>query len=108
MVHVHFDTEGLAPAHVEARAPALTLVVMLQPAEEGGGLRVWDVGYAGSDAYEDDDLSRESVICAYAAGDLVVIDSYSLHQIQPFSGDKDRISATCHVAFACGRWESWF
>jgi hypothetical protein len=44
----------------------------------------------------------------YEAGDLVVLDSYRLHQIQPFTGGVDRISATCHVAFASGVWESWF
>jgi hypothetical protein len=105
---VHFDTEGLTPAHVAERAPALTLVLMLQPPPSGGGLRVWDVAYAGSDAYEDDDLERPHVTCAYGAGDLVAIDSYRLHQIQPFAGASDRISATCHAAFVGGAWETWF
>jgi hypothetical protein len=105
---IHFDTEGLTPAHVTDRAPALTLVLMLQPPASGGGLRVWDATYAGSDAYEDEDLERPQVTCTYAAGDLVVIDSYRLHQIQPFTGAIDRISATCHAAFVQGRWESWF
>lgn len=105
---VHFDTEGLTPAHVSERAPAFTLVLMLAPPVHGGGLRVWDVAYAGSDAYEDADLERPHVTCEYAAGDLVVIDSYRLHQIQPFAGGLDRISATCHVAFASSQWETWF
>lgn len=105
---VHFDTEGLTPAHVTDRAPALTLVLMLQLPVTGGGLRVWDVAYAGSDAYEDDDLDRPHVTAQYAAGDLIVIDSYRLHQIQPFTGAKDRISATCHAAFVAGAWETWF
>jgi hypothetical protein len=105
---IHFDTEGLTPAHVEDRAPALTLVLMLEPPARGGGLRVWDVTYAGSDAYEDEDLERTHVTCDYAAGDLVVIDSYRLHQIQPFDGAIDRISATCHAAFVAGQWETWF
>jgi hypothetical protein len=105
---IHFDTEGLTPAHAAERAPALTIVLMLAPPERGGGLEVWDVVYSGSDAYEDDDLERESVVCDYAAGDLVVIDSYRLHQIQPFAGSRDRISATCHAAFVAGQWETWF
>lgn len=105
---VHFDSEGLTPAHASDRAPALTLVLMLDPPEGGGGLRVWDVTYAGTEAYEDEDLERPSVTCLYRTGDLVVIDSYRLHQIQPFQGERDRISATCHVAFASGQWESWF
>lgn len=105
---IHFDTEGLTPAHVAERAPALTLVLMLQPPIAGGGLRVWDVTYAGTDAYEDEDLERPSLLCEYAAGDLLIIDSYRLHQIQPFEGATDRISATCHAAFVAGEWETWF
>ncbi len=105
---IHFDAEGLTPAHARERAPAVTLVLMLQPAETGGGLRVWDVLYRGSDAYEDEDLERESAIAEYGIGDLVIMDSYRLHQIQPFGGARDRISATCHLAFVAGRWEAWF
>jgi hypothetical protein len=105
---IHFDTEGLTPAHVSDRAPALTLVLMLSPPQSGGELCVWDASYAGSDAYEDDDLERGKVACAYGAGDLVAIDSYRLHQIQPFAGTTDRISATCHAAFVAGQWETWF
>lgn len=105
---VHFDTEGLTPAHAKDRAPAFTLVLMLRPPTKGGGLRVWDVTYEGSDSYEDEDLEGTHVTCEYAAGDLVVIDSYRLHQIRPFDGGIDRISATCHVAFVTGQWEMWF
>jgi hypothetical protein len=105
---VHFDTEGLTPAHAADRAPAFTIVLMLQPPPRGGGLRVWDVRYAGTDAYEDDDLEREHVTAEYDAGTLVLIDSYRLHQIRPFEGERDRISATCHVAFVAGQWETWF
>ena len=105
---IHFDTEGLTPAHVSDRAPALTLVLMLEPPEGGGELCVWDVRHSGADAYEDEDLTRAKVTCAYGPGDLVVIDSYRLHQIQPFRGAVDRISATCHAAFVAGEWETWF
>ncbi len=105
---VHFDTEGLTPAHATERAPALTLVLMLDRPARGGGLRVWDVTYRGSDFHEDEDLERPHVTCDYGVGDLVTIDSYRLHQIQPFGGDSDRISATCHTAFVAGQWETWF
>lgn len=118
---IHFDTEGLTPAHIAARAPALTLVVMLQPPVSGGGLRVWDAMYEGEDSRtydaadgadddEDDDESSERMhlTCKYDAGTLVGIDSYRLHQIQSFAGDVDRISATCHAAFVAGAWETWF
>jgi hypothetical protein len=96
---IHFDDEGLTNAHKADRAPAFTLVLMLQPAETGGGLKVWDVLFRGSNAF---------AIAAYATGDVVVMDSYRLHQIQPFDGGTDRISATIHVAYVAGQWESWF
>jgi hypothetical protein len=105
---IHFDDEGLTAAHKQDRGPAFTLVLMLQPAETGGGLRVWDVLFRGRNAYEDEDLERPSSVAEYAAGDLVVMDSYRLHQIQPFGGSTDRISATIHLAQIAGQWESWF
>lgn len=105
---IHFDTEGLSPAQAGEGVAAYTVVLMLDPPASGGGLRVWDVRYRGSDAYEDEDVARPSVIVPYDAGDLVVIDSYRLHQIQPFGGERARISATCHAAFAAGQWETWF
>jgi hypothetical protein len=119
---IHFDTEGLTPAQLAERAPALTLVVMLEPPSSGGGLKVWDelheggVGARefekadGADDDEDDDESAERppLTCAYEAGTLVLIDSYRLHQIQAFGGATDRISATVHAAFVAGAWETWF
>jgi hypothetical protein len=81
---------------------------MFQPPASGGGLRVWDVSYEGAEAYEDEDLEAPSVTCDYGVGDLVLLDSYRLHQIQPFEGSVDRISATCHAAFVAGQWETWF
>ena len=39
---VHWDIEGLGDDEVAAHADAVTAVLMLQPAAQGGGLRVWD------------------------------------------------------------------
>jgi hypothetical protein len=107
---VHFDTEGLREPERAARLPALSAILMLQPPRQGGGLRVWDALWDGRD--EEDDLAAtaraESAVVEYAAGDLVVIDSYRLHQIQPFSGDRDRLSVTAHLIFTDGRWQAWF
>jgi hypothetical protein len=45
----------------------------------------------------------------YEAGDLVVFDSYRLHQIQPFSGALPRLSMTAHAALLHpARWDLWF
>jgi hypothetical protein len=105
---IHFDTEGLTPAHVRDRAPTFTIVVMLEPPRAGGGLKVWDVLFSGSDDPGEGETDRPSAVADYGPGDLVLIDSFRLHQIQPFDGEIDRVSATCHAAFVGGRWETWF
>ena len=105
---VHFDVEGLAPAQLKERAPALTCVLMLQPPETGGALRVWDATYEGSAEPTEAMLAGGSVDVDYAQGELLVLDSYRLHQIRPFGGTNDRISATCHAARVAGSWETWF
>lgn len=106
---VHFDTEGLSDHHRQARRPALTVVVMLSPPTEGGGLRLWDVQYEGRDEASDEEIARPSVVSLYGVGDALVLDSYRLHQIQPFAGERDRVSVTVHAAeIVPGRWETWF
>jgi hypothetical protein len=105
---VHFDIEGLTPEHLAARTPAITLIVMLSPPQHGGELRVWDVCYEGSHLPPRDFLKRHSEELPYTAGDLVVIDSYRLHRIQPFRGDRDRITSTCHAVRENDAWQVWF
>lgn len=106
---VHFDTEGLVARHIERRSPAVTLVAMLRPPISGGGLQVWNARYDGHDHATPEDLARPSTVITYACGDVILIDSYRLHQIQPFGGALDRISATVHAAEVDrGLWETWF
>ena len=82
---------------------------MLQTPEMDGGLKVWDVRYDGSDHPTEQDLEARSGIVSYGIGDIVLIDSYRLHQIQPFSGSRERISATVHASYSgAGVWECWF
>jgi hypothetical protein len=104
---VHFDTEGLRAAELAARAPALSLILMLQPPEQGGGLAVWSARYQGED-HVDEPERFARVDVDYGVGDLVAIDSYRLHQIQPFAGARDRISATTHLVQHDGAWHAWF
>jgi len=107
---VHFDHEGLAEPHVARRGRALSLVAMLQPPARGGGLRVWPVLYEGCDEVDEAVLQQQGdTTVLLRAGDVVVFDSYRLHQIQPFEGPLDRISATLHGAeIDRDLWESWF
>jgi hypothetical protein len=107
---VHFDTEGLTRHHIERRARAVTAVAMLQPATNGGELCVWDLLYDGRDGVEEAQLrATQSFMAPYGVGDAVAIDSFRLHQIQPFAGNEDRVSATIHLAEVdTGLWESWF
>ena len=102
---VHFDIEGLDEPL--AYAPALSAILMLQPPAAGGGLRVWDERYTGRDDVPDA-AQLPSELATYEAGELIVLDSYRLHQIQPFSGARDRISVTAHAVFLEGRWQAWF
>lgn len=107
---VHFDTEGLSPAELAARVPALSAILMLQSPSAGGGLRLWDAVWDGDegDAAIDRAAQAPSTVVTYRPGDLVVIESYRLHQIQPFDGPRDRVSVTAHLAFSGGRWQAWF
>jgi hypothetical protein len=104
---IHFDTEGLSEEQLATRLPALSAIVMLQPPLRGGGLRVWDALWDGNDDVATAARAPSAVV-DYAAGDLVVIDSYRLHQIQPFVGERDRLSITAHLVFNDGRWQTWF
>lgn len=105
----HFDTEGLVADHLARRLPAITIVAMFQPAASGGGLKLWDTLYDGRDHPTDAELAAPSEVFEYGVGDVIAIDSYRLHQIQPFGGDRERISATVHAAEVDpGLWETWF
>lgn len=107
---VHFDMEGIADDDLVRRAPALTLVLVLQPPRHGGGLRVWELRYEGEDFPSDPPGPDHipSAVVPYEAGDLVVLDSYRLHKIEPFTGPTDRITATVHAVYTDGGWEAWF
>ncbi len=105
---VHFDTEGLTPSDLAARAPAVTAVLMLQPPRSGGELRVWDVRFEGQDHEDEAPRGVPFLDVDYQVGEIVFIDSYRLHQIRPFGGTTDRISATCHAVHTPGGWTSWF
>ncbi len=106
---IHFDTEGLTPHHIERRLPALTLVLMLQPAAWGGGIRLWDVLYGGRDEATEDELASAAVTHRYGVGSALLMDSYRLHQIRPSRGATDRMSITLHAAQVDARtWDTWF
>jgi hypothetical protein len=105
---LHFDLEGQTRAQLEARTPAITLVLMLSPPKRGGGLHVWDAMYDGSVRPPTDLRGCRSAVVPYAPGDLVAIDSYRLHRIQYFDGSRPRISATCHAIRVDGIWNVWF
>jgi hypothetical protein len=106
---VHYDLEGLTDHHKARGQRAVTLVWMLQPAEWGGGLRLWDVLFDGRGDGEIDPDEHAQVTVRSHAGDAVLIDSRRLHQIRPFRGAADRIAITVHgVEIDRGVWEAWF
>ncbi len=105
----HWDVEGLAPEHLRLPRDAVTLVVMLQAPTKGGALRLWDARWDGHDEPSAAALKSLTREVLSGAGDAVLLSSYRLHQIRPFSGALDRISITAHgVEVDAGVWELWF
>ncbi len=105
----HFDVEGLTPLQLRRGHRAVTVVWMLQPAEWGGGLRIWDTLHGGSEHPTDAELATPHLTLRYRPGDVLFSDSRRLHQIRPFRGSRDRISITAHaVEVDRGVWEIWF
>lgn len=106
---VHFDVEGLTPHQLAQERRATTVVWMLQPGEQGGGLRIWNTRYQGSESPSARQLEAACRTIRYGAGDMLFMESRRLHQIRPFRGERDRISVTAHaVEVDAGVWESWF
>ncbi|HHO50842.1 MAG TPA: hypothetical protein ENK18_08175 [Deltaproteobacteria bacterium] len=105
---VHFDYEGLTRAQLRSHAPAWSMVLVLQAAASGGGLRIFDVVYTDHVEPTAAEVTAEHVDVDYQTGDLVVFDSHRLHWIQPFGGDRARISATLHGVQTPEGWECWF
>jgi hypothetical protein len=105
---VHFDTEGLTDPQIERRAPAMSIVLMLQRPDVGGGLRLWERWYEGEDFPDKPEPAVPVTQIQYEPGELVVFDSYRLHQILPFRGRTDRISVTVHACLEGDAWQVWF
>lgn len=105
----HWDVEGLSPEQLARRRSAITLVVMLQAPSRGGALRLWDAVWDGHDEPSPQALHRDTRDARSLPGDAVLLSSYRLHQIRPFSGGLDRVSVTAHgVEVDTGVWEVWF
>lgn len=105
---VHFDLEGLRD-EAERAGPALSLVIMLQPAEARGGLRIFPGRFSGNLRATAAEARASYDTLAYDAGDAIVFESQRLHQIEPFAGASPRISITAHaLRRPAGHWEVWF
>jgi hypothetical protein len=111
---IHFDIEGLAGDLLDdPEAAAYSFIAMLQKPESGGGLQVWREQYDPNrrDEYIPELQSEPegpSFLIDYRIGDLVMINSRAIHQIQPFEGDTDRITLTFHIVRQAGAWHIWF
>jgi hypothetical protein len=111
---IHYDWEGLSAEQFnDPAAEAYSFISMLQKPQVGGGLRLWDMFYDRVCKREElapkaSAPAVDSLTVDYQIGDLLVIDSFRLHQIQPFSGDIDRICLTFHAARYQDGWHIWF
>ncbi len=105
---VHFDLEGLRD-DAERGGAALSLVIMLRPAESRGGLRVFPGRFSGSVHACAAESKAPFETLDYAAGDAIVFESQRLHQIEPFAGSSPRVSITAHALRRPeGLWHVWF
>lgn len=105
---IHFDLEGLRDEK-ERQRPALSVVVMLQPAERGGALRLWPTRYRGAMHPSEAEQAGAYQSHRYARGDAMLFESQRLHQIAPFSGAQMRVSITAHALRTdAGVWQVWF
>ena len=111
---IHFDWEGLPERAVDdPDLEAYSFIAMLQKPDQGGGLRVWQHIYHPD---RKDEFIPElaappdgpSVLIDYRPGDLVAINSRWMHQIQPFSGEHDRVTLTFHIVRQGSDWLIWF
>jgi len=70
---------------------------------------LFDALYSGRVHASKDERAGPRTTVALDNGDAILIDAYRLHQIERFSGKRDRISATLHAAETSENvWECWF
>lgn len=110
---VHFDLEGLPKSFLRSGQRAITVVLALEEAF-GGGLRFWNTRYDPAARTDEAQIAacaapRDAEVLRAAPGDIVAFDSFVLHQIEPFTSDSPRLSATLHaMQLATNTWETWF
>ncbi|GMV31953.1 MAG: hypothetical protein AMXMBFR59_40780 [Rhodanobacteraceae bacterium] len=117
---IHIDWEGFSAwDHPKTEdllssreLEAYTLVLMLQNTPEGGGVRIWDKRFdpGHRDEFIPDPETAPDVPFAtpqYAIGDLVVLHSMTVHQIQPYAGGA-RITLNFHLVRRGTVWHLFF
>jgi hypothetical protein len=105
----HYDLDGLNAWQRQQKPPAVSLVWMLQPAQSGGGLRLFQHRYRTTLWAMDRTPGVPCTTTRALAGDALLFSSYRLHRICGFGGDAARISITCHAVHVDGGWwDVWF
>jgi len=112
---VHIDLEGLAEMDLHSSETIyFSVICMIQPPDEGGGVRVWNRRLEGDRALEDRFLDQaravpeEAIEVTYRAGDLLAINSLSPHQILQFGGARDRITLNAFAVADSRSCNVWF
>ena len=112
---IHYDWEGLTDGQLDdLHAEGYSFIAMLKKPSQGGGLKIWDVKYDLNHKQEElvawaNSPDCPSLLIDYQLGDLVLINSFCLHQIQPFEGEVDRVCLTFHIAkYNEKKWYIWF
>lgn len=112
---VHIDLEGLAGMDLERdQTTFFSVICMIQLAQEGGGVRLWNRRFGGVRHEEDQflDAARgapgEANDVNYRVGDFLAINSLSPHQILKFGGDRDRITLNAFAIANATSCDVWF
>lgn len=105
---VHFDWMGIAaqdPAGL--LTPNLSFVLMLQNADTGGTLKLWNHGFGT----EGPTVKHAGAVTdvAYEPGSLLCFNGHQLHQIQAIAGNQARVTVTWHAIRPdpLGPWHIW-
>lgn len=111
---IHIDLEGLAGSDLDLTAVScFSVICMIQPPETGGGVKLWNLRLS-SFLDEEQLLSEaearpdEAVLTHYQAGDLLIINSLSPHQILQFGGNRDRITLNAFAISTPALCQLWF
>ncbi|MFA5565542.1 MAG: hypothetical protein WC184_07325 [Acidimicrobiia bacterium] len=105
---IHFDWMGIASQDAAGLlTPNLSFVLMLQNADVGGSLKLWNHGFGTEGQLVT--MAEPATEVAYSPGSLLCFNGHQLHQIQAIAGQQARVTVTWHAIRPdpTGPWHIW-